>query len=279
MSFLQRSTMSVIASVFVLIAFLFGGGGITAYAANGSIPGDALYPVKTSLEGARVSLASNDEARARLFLDFAGRRLDEIKSLIADNRFSHVSPTVAQFEHAIEKAQEAIHNLAQTDPERAASLDADAAKILKGYDDALNAMLGGLPADVQPAIQSAVNASETSAPALDDGNVKEDNSNLNANTNNEQGISDDKNDDINDDHGVDINKNDDVNDDHGIDSNNNTNINDDNGNTNTNVTTNTNTSSGKDDSNKKKNHGGGDDNNSSGSNDSGSSGSDDSSGE
>lgn len=280
MLFLQRSTMSVVATVFVLIAFLFGGGGITAYAASGSIPGDALYPVKTSLEDARINLAGNDEARARLFLDFAGRRLDEIKSLIADNRFNRVSETVAQFENAIEKAREAIRSLAQTDPGRAASLDADAAKILKGYDDALNTMLTNLPADIQPAIQGAMNASEATTSALENGNVNDNNSNLNVNTNDDQAINDNNNANVNDDHGIDANDNENVNDDKGIDNNNNninddhsiddnsnTNINDDNINTNTN-NTDTNTNSGKDNSNTKKNHGGGDNTNS-GSNDSG----------
>jgi uncharacterized membrane protein YgcG len=270
MSLTQRSTMTIAASILMLAVFLFGGGGITAYASGSSLPGDALYPVKTSLEDARASLTNDDAIRARLFLGFAGRRLDEIKSLIADGRFGQVAQTADHFEKALQKAREAIASLAQTDPASAASLDAEAANILKGYDDALRAMLDGIPADVQPAIQGALNASQSAASDLsnansngnddngntninDDaanGNQANDNSNINddsANANDDHGGIGNGNDDnananLNDDNGVNGNGNDDnaninTNDDHGGNANTN-------GNINTNTNTNTNDSSG-----------------------------------
>jgi uncharacterized membrane protein YgcG len=250
MSLSQRTTMTFVASILVVAVFLFGSG-FTAYAASGSLPGDALYPVKTSLENARAGLTTDDAVKASLFLGFAGRRLDEIKSLIAEGRFNQVPQTADQFERDIEKAQEAIRHFAENNPARAAELNAQAANILKGYDDALNALLSSAPLDVQPVIQGAMNASNSAVDSMDNANTNEDNGNdinSNANSNDDNN---NVNEDINDDHngnsntnGTDDNSNsinNNTNDDHGND-----NLN---GNTNTNTNTNTNDKHGGDNSN------------------------------
>lgn len=180
MSSAKRSTMTVVTSIIALVVFLFGGGGITAYAASGSLPGDALYPVKTSLENARVSLTTDNSVKSSLLLDFAGLRLDEIKSLIANGRLDHVSQATSQFKSDIEHAQEAIQQLAKSDPTHAAELNAQAADILKGYGTALNEMLSNVPADVQPVIEDAMNTSQSVTDSIDNANT---NDNLNSNSN------------------------------------------------------------------------------------------------
>ena len=59
MLFVKRSSMTIVTAIVVVAVFLFGGGGITAYAASGSLPGDALYPVKTGLESARAGFTGS----------------------------------------------------------------------------------------------------------------------------------------------------------------------------------------------------------------------------
>ena len=118
MNFAQRSTRTVLTFVLVLAVFLFGGTGITAYAASSALPGDALYPVKTSMESARISLTGDDAAQARLYLDFAGRRLAEIQTLIQEGRTSFVAKTSDQFKDNVEKAMDAIERLSKTDSTR-----------------------------------------------------------------------------------------------------------------------------------------------------------------
>jgi len=72
-----RAAMSVLV-VIILMAMLAGG---TAYASQSSLPGDFLYPVKEKTEDARLFIAGDESAKARLNLKFAQTRLDEMNEL------------------------------------------------------------------------------------------------------------------------------------------------------------------------------------------------------
>lgn len=70
--------------VVILLSVLTGG---TAYAAQGSVPGEILYPVKTSTEEIRIFFANNSALKTELNLKFAQTRLEEMSKLeiINDN--------------------------------------------------------------------------------------------------------------------------------------------------------------------------------------------------
>ena len=54
-------------------------------AASGSaMPGDALYGIKRSQEGAQLALASSDAGKGKLYLEFARARLGEAEAIKAD---------------------------------------------------------------------------------------------------------------------------------------------------------------------------------------------------
>ena len=72
-----RVAMSVLV-VLILMSMMVGG---TAYAAQDSLPGDFLYPVKIRTEDARLLVAGGESAKARLTLKFAQTRLDEMNEL------------------------------------------------------------------------------------------------------------------------------------------------------------------------------------------------------
>ena len=65
----------------VVIGVTTVGGGV-ALAANDSIPGDVLYPVKLTGEDLRMSLASTPAGQAELALQFADERVAEAKTLV-----------------------------------------------------------------------------------------------------------------------------------------------------------------------------------------------------
>lgn len=54
-------------------------------------PGSILYPVKIVGENIQLSLASNIEDKARLEMEFAGRRIEELNKLVAANKLSSVN--------------------------------------------------------------------------------------------------------------------------------------------------------------------------------------------
>jgi hypothetical protein len=67
--------------IILLIVVGVGGVGTTAYAAQGSLPDETLYPVKTWSEDFRLSLSGSPQSELALLLDFTDRRMDEIDSL------------------------------------------------------------------------------------------------------------------------------------------------------------------------------------------------------
>lgn len=70
------------AAVIGLVALLLGSGVISASA--NTLPGDFLYPVKRAFETAQVNLTFGAEARSRLYLSLAERRLNESGELLGD---------------------------------------------------------------------------------------------------------------------------------------------------------------------------------------------------
>lgn len=71
----------------LLILFTAGGG--ISYAAEGSLPGDTLYPVKVHVnEKVQSALALSDESEARLQTRLVERRLHEAESLAENNELN-----------------------------------------------------------------------------------------------------------------------------------------------------------------------------------------------
>src|SRR5579884_2343970 len=67
---------AIVATACAALVLLAGGG--VLYASQDSLPGDTLYPVKTSLEQLRVTIAPNAAARAHVYLDIADTRAHEV---------------------------------------------------------------------------------------------------------------------------------------------------------------------------------------------------------
>lgn len=65
----------------MLVLFAGWAGGVAA--AYNTVPGDALYPLKRASERAQLVLVSDQDARARLQVEFVGRRVDEITKIAA----------------------------------------------------------------------------------------------------------------------------------------------------------------------------------------------------
>jgi hypothetical protein len=88
------------AIVIALIATLIGGG--AAYASEAALPGDALYPVKTTIEDVQLALA-DDQEDANLLLDFAQERLDEMESLAEQGRYANMQVAAQEFEERLQQ--------------------------------------------------------------------------------------------------------------------------------------------------------------------------------
>jgi hypothetical protein len=75
--------LNTLIAVVLAIAVFFGGAGVTVYAAQDSLPDQALYPVKTWSEDAILSLTGSALMGLNYALDFSDRRVAEMADLLA----------------------------------------------------------------------------------------------------------------------------------------------------------------------------------------------------
>ena len=79
--------MFSLARIMIVLALLVGGGGTSAaFAAQSSQPGDALYPVKLSLEDMRLGLTHDPQAEITLLGELVGRRLQEMQAALGEGQ-------------------------------------------------------------------------------------------------------------------------------------------------------------------------------------------------
>ena len=99
--------MAVSLAAFALV--VSGGLGL-ANASFSSLPGDSMYPVKLAVERLQLSLATNDAQRAKLQVEFAGRRLEEMTELAAlsGDQVSNIQYAMSQFRKEAQTIQEEL---------------------------------------------------------------------------------------------------------------------------------------------------------------------------
>lgn len=73
--------LATLTSVLLIVSILLGGTGATVYAAQGSLPDQPLYTLKTLTENLRMHLNSDPEAQMDLDLAFVDRRVGEMVTL------------------------------------------------------------------------------------------------------------------------------------------------------------------------------------------------------
>ena len=139
-----------IATVFVILFVVTTSS--VAGAARQAIPGDRLYPVKTSLERAQLALSFSDEHRAQLNINFAERRLVEIRRLMVENRFEYLHATINQFQAQTEQASLPLQTLESSDAQQAKVLASE----LKNVIDQQTEILPALAQDAPEAAQQEI---------------------------------------------------------------------------------------------------------------------------
>ena len=108
---LQTATIALLLAFFFLI---FGGG--TVYASAHALPGDTLYPLKTTLEDLRLSVAS-EEMETILYEQLAERRVNEIQALLETGREDEIVIAIARYEETLLGANLLLENANPGDSE------------------------------------------------------------------------------------------------------------------------------------------------------------------
>jgi len=116
-----RPAFAVAFSVIVLVSSLGTIGLISA--AQNSLPGDTLYPIKTVLEKTQFSFTADPANRTMLSMKFATQRIDEFSQLIdKPEKKADIQKTVKKFTEQMTTVREEINNLKEKNAQKAAEV-------------------------------------------------------------------------------------------------------------------------------------------------------------
>jgi uncharacterized membrane protein YgcG len=101
----SRPLVKALLAIFIVVIIVLAGSSATVLAAQDSLPGDQLYPVKTWSEKLRYALTFSTQAKLNLTLDYTNTRLEEISSLVAQGR-TITDQTSDQYQQQLNNALE-----------------------------------------------------------------------------------------------------------------------------------------------------------------------------
>jgi uncharacterized protein DUF5667 len=168
-----RSRRRRIATIVLAAAvglMLLGG---TAVAASGSaLPGDLLYPVKRAVEHVDLALHHGASARAKLHLEFARRRLDELSQLLAKRRNGEsvdIGAAMSAYQDEISNVQDAVaaDALGQDFQALLASVQTELSKHVSVLTD----LQSKVPEQARDAIQNAIARAQTAEQKVMQGRI------------------------------------------------------------------------------------------------------------
>jgi hypothetical protein len=97
----EMKRIAIIVAIVVVLSALSG----TVYAAQDSLPGDALYSMKLSAEEATMMLGGDDLARAERALNFATKRVREMLTLTERERLGDLGAAADDYCYAMNMSQ------------------------------------------------------------------------------------------------------------------------------------------------------------------------------
>jgi hypothetical protein len=96
--------MKKVAVILAVVVTLLAVGTGAAYAAQDSLPGDALYQVKLGTEQMMLLLPRDEVVKAERALSFTERRMGEIEALVAEGRVQDLGLAVEKYGYALNMA-------------------------------------------------------------------------------------------------------------------------------------------------------------------------------
>ncbi len=140
--------LNILFAVVLAMTIFFGGTGATVYAAQDSLPDQALYPVKTWSEDAILSLTGSPQTLLNYLLDFADRRVVEMAGLLSA---SHSIPerVVTRLQNELDRTLELAAGLDNS------QMAQDLEQIRLRAESQLqimNSLMSGVPESTQPAL-------------------------------------------------------------------------------------------------------------------------------
>ncbi|HEY4711757.1 MAG TPA: DUF5667 domain-containing protein [Dehalococcoidia bacterium] len=148
--------MARIRIIIAIVLALSALGGGTVYAAQDSLPGDALYPVKLAAERLTMMLGRDDVARAERALSFADKRVREMVTLMEKGRPEDLSLTVEKYCYALNISMTRMEEQVGNGGPHAGDIAEMVAEATTQHLSALNGLYDMVSNEAKPVIQRAM---------------------------------------------------------------------------------------------------------------------------
>ncbi len=151
------------AALVMLAALLLSGTGV-AYASQGALPNDTLFPIKRFIEDLRLSVSSDDGEDARLLLRFTQQRVVEMEGLVAEQRFDDLSIPAGIYSDQLLQLLSIIVEFQQAGDPRAEHLLLALIEALQLNEQSLTSLLEDSPDELEGSeVESAVSITQSIA--------------------------------------------------------------------------------------------------------------------
>lgn len=151
------------------VALALGGWVVAVNAASGSVPGDTLYPVKIATEQVQLRFTTSPQQRAKLHIEFAGRRLDEVGTVQASERSgktARVQNALEGFRKELANAQNEIQAVSKNDVSATNEVVAYVGEKTTVYTEQLRARLATESVQESDVTRAEAEAAQTEAVAV-----------------------------------------------------------------------------------------------------------------
>jgi len=143
-------------AVILAIVLTLSALGSTVYAAQDSLPGDALYPVKLGIEGMAMMLQGNDVPRTERALSFADKRVREMVTLTEKGRPEDLGLTVEKYCYALNVTVTRMEEAVNKRGPHAGEIAMLVAEATAEHLSVLNGLHDIVPDEAKPAIERAM---------------------------------------------------------------------------------------------------------------------------
>lgn len=146
--------MKKLAVILAVVLSLSAVGG-TAYAAQDSLPGDALYSAKLSAEGLMM-LAGDDVSRVERTLNFADKRVREMVALIGEGRPEDLDLAVEKYCYTLNVTLTRMEEALNKGRSVAGDIASLVANTVAQHLSTLDGLYAMVPNEAKPAIERAM---------------------------------------------------------------------------------------------------------------------------
>jgi len=147
--------MKKVVVILAVVLALSGVGG-TAYAAQDSLPGDALYSAKLSVEGLTMMLQGEDVSRAERALIFADKRVREMVALIEEERPDDLDLAVEKYCYTLNMTLDRMEEALNRGGSIAGDMTSLVANVMVQHLSILDGLYDIVPDEAKPAIERAM---------------------------------------------------------------------------------------------------------------------------